>query len=96
MDKIKKQLSLADIYGEWKEIDFERTLVLKSKETWYKPFSELTNAEIAMLLRQKFGVEYVLPIARQRINEGYEDGSERFEGEIQSIVKAFDEGENLL
>ena len=94
MKNNSKQMSLADIYGEWKDIDFGRSLVLRSKETWYKPFSDLTNEEIAMLLRQKFAVEYILPIARQRIMEGYEDGSEKYEEELLSVVQELDQGEN--
>lgn len=39
-------------------------------------------------LRQDFGWSHLLPVARQRLEEGFSDDSELYEGELQNAVNS--------
>jgi hypothetical protein len=86
--KDHKQLSLFDIFGDWANLNI--SLVERIKKAWKKPLSELTNQELAALLRQRFAVEYILPLARQRIIEEYDDGADGPDGELEKMVEQID------
>jgi len=86
----RKQLSLFDIFGDCNKLGDSTSMVERIKLAWKKPLSELTNIELAALLRQRFAVEYVLPLARQRLIEETDDGTERCEGELQEQIEQID------
>jgi len=85
-----QKMSLAEIYGPWEQSGPQKGLVERIKKAWQKPLVQLTNAELAALLRQKFAVEYVLPLARQQLREEYDDGTELFEDELAKTVEMID------
>lgn len=91
--KNNHHLSLFDLFGDWKYLDV--TLVERIHKAWKKPLAELTNRELAALLRQRFAVEYVLPLARQRIIEDYDDDSDGPDGELEEVVEQIDLEDSL-
>jgi hypothetical protein len=87
--------SLFDIHGEWEKLPASTGLTERIRKAWNKPFNDLTNKELAALLLQKFAIEYILPIARQRIMEDHDDNSETYKGELEEAVNQFDLEDNL-
>jgi len=89
-DKQHNQLSLFDIFGDWTNLGASISFVERIKKAWKKPFSQLTNQEMAALLRQRFAIEYILPLARQRIIEDYDDASDGPDGELEEMIEQID------
>ncbi len=85
-----KKMSVEDVEGKWEESYFDSGLIQRCKNAWKKPFLELTNEEMATFLRQKIAVDYILPLARQRVLEGVDDNSEMYEGELRKNIAEFD------
>jgi hypothetical protein len=83
MDKI----SIADILGPWINPDWDSGLIDRLREAWNKPIRDLSNEDLATLLRQRFAVEQILPIARQRLADGIDDETEIFDGELQEAIE---------
>ncbi|RFC49862.1 MAG: hypothetical protein DVB22_002383 [Verrucomicrobia bacterium] len=83
MDKI----SIADILGPWINPDWDSGLIDRLREAWNKPIRDLSNEDLATLLRQRFAVEQILPIARQRLADGIDDDMEIFDGELQEAIE---------
>ncbi|MGV3754613.1 MAG: contact-dependent growth inhibition system immunity protein [Verrucomicrobiota bacterium] len=81
------RVSLAVILGPWIEPEWQSGLIEQCRSVWSKPLRDLTNAELAMLLRQHFAVEQLLLIARQRVSEGFDDDTELWEGELTSAIE---------
>jgi CDI immunity proteins len=79
--------SIADIMGPWVDPEFESGLIARCKNAWNKPLRELTNEELATMLRQKIATEHILPIAKARITEGIDDDTEMFDGELQEAIE---------
>ena len=79
-------LSLADILGPWQQPDWESGLIERCHLAWSIPFRDLTDGQLAMLLRQDCAVTYLLPIARERLKKGTPDDTELYDGELQSAV----------
>jgi hypothetical protein len=48
---------------------------------------ELTNEQLATLLRQRFAVEHLLPIAQQRVRDGFDDDTELSDGELKRAIE---------
>src|SRR5262249_36388148 len=88
-------MSLASIYGAWEQSGAPKGLIEKIKKAWDKPLAELTNGELAALLRQRFGVEYVLPLARERLIDQFDDETESSEGELAKMVEIIDLDEDF-
>jgi hypothetical protein len=82
--------SIADLLGPWQDSDFESGLIQRCKLAWNKPRQELTNEELATLLRQEIATEFILPEARYRLDNKIDDDSEMFEGELREAVQAAD------
>ena len=95
-DEHRNQLSLFSLFGEWNNIGVSKGLVERIKIAWKKPFADLTNEELAALLRQRFAVEYILPLARQRIIEECNDDSEKCDGELEDMVEQIDKNRDTL
>lgn len=80
-------ISVADLIGPWVETDWDSSLIERCRNAWNKPVRDLTNQELATLLRQRFAVEHLLPIASKRLQDGFDDDTEFFDGELQSAVE---------
>jgi hypothetical protein len=80
-------ISLADLLGPWVEPDWDSGLIERCRNAWSKPLRDLTNQELATLLRQRIAVEQLLPIASQRVLDGFDDDTEIYDGELQSAIK---------
>jgi len=80
-------ISLADLLGPWVEPDCDSSLIERCRNAWSKPLRDLTNQELATLLRQRFVVDHLLPIATQRVLDGFDDDSEIYDGELQSAIE---------
>jgi hypothetical protein len=81
-----EQRSLAEVIGPWKESQFESGLIARVRACWTKPACELTNEELATCLRQKLAVDVLLPVAEKRIEDGYDDDTELYEGELLAAI----------
>jgi hypothetical protein len=79
-------ISIADILGPWGEPDWDSGLTARCRAAWDKPLRDLSREELATLLRQRFAVEHLLPIARKRLADGIDDDTEMFDGELQEAV----------
>jgi hypothetical protein len=78
--------SVADILGPWIDPDWESGLIARCREAWNKPLRELSREELATLLRQRFAVEYLLPVAKKKL-EHVDDQTEMFDGELQEAIE---------
>ena len=79
--------SIADVLGPWRDPDFDSGLIERCRQAWTKPAKDLTNQELATLLRQRIAVEHLLPFARQRIAGGIDDDTEIDDGELARAVE---------
>ena len=78
--------SLAEILGPWQQPDFESGLTERMRLAWTKPMGELTNQELATCLRQSIAIEHLLPIAKQRVRQEVDDGSEILDEELARAI----------
>lgn len=78
--------SLADILGPWRDPDWESGLIARVREAWSKPIDRLTNHELATCLRQEFALGHLLPIARKRIADKFDDGTEVHDTELADAI----------
>jgi hypothetical protein len=79
--------SVADFLGPWVEPDWDSGLIDRCRSAWSKPIRDLTNQELATLLRQRFAVEHLLPVASQRVRDGFDDDTEIYDGELESAIE---------
>jgi hypothetical protein len=80
-------ISIADILGPWVEPDWDSGLIARCRDAWNKPLRDLSREELATLLRQKYAVEHLLPIAKKRLADGDDDDTEMFDGELEEAIK---------
>ena len=80
-------ISIADLLGPWVEPDWDSGLIERCRNAWSKPLRDLTNQELATLLRQRFAVEQLLPIASQRVLDGFDDDTEIDDGELERAIE---------
>ena len=80
-------ISIADLLGPWVEPDWDSGLIERCRNAWSKPLQDLTNQELATLLRQRFAVEYLLPVASKRVQAGFDDDTEIYDGELESAIE---------
>ena len=78
---------LSDLIGPWADTDFESSLIERCKNAWSKPLQDLSSAELATLLQQRIAVTYLLPLARKRLKDRIEDGTEMYEGELEAAIE---------
>lgn len=79
-------ISVADILGPWVEPNWDSGLIARCREAWNKRLRDLSKEELATLLRQRYSVEHLLPIAKKRLEDGNDD-TEMFDGELQEAIK---------
>jgi hypothetical protein len=80
-------ISIADILGQWVEPAWNSSLIERCRNAWNKPLRELTNGELATLLRQRLAVEHILPVASKRMLDGFDDETELYDGELESAIE---------
>ena len=83
-----KSLSVADVEGPWVDPDFDSGLIERCKRYWNVPVPELPNEILATYLRQRIALQLVMPEARKRLETGFNDDSEMYEGELSEALKA--------
>jgi len=86
MSHLAWYVSAADIVGPWSEPNWESGLVERCRRAWNKPLGELSNEELATFLRQRIATAAVLIVAEVRLQEGRDDGTEMFDGELAEAV----------
>jgi hypothetical protein len=79
-------ISIADILGPWSEPNWDSGLIARCREAWNKPVRDLSREELATLLRQRFAIEHLLPIARKKLQEE-DDNTEMFDGELAEAIE---------
>jgi CDI immunity proteins len=79
--------SVADIVGPWAESDWQSGLTERCQESWNVPIRELSNATLATFLRQDIATDWILEEAISRLNSGFDDDSEKYEGELAEKVQ---------
>lgn len=79
--------SVADVEGPWLNPDFESSLIEKCRTNWNTPVSQLTNEILSMFLRQGIACELVRPETQKRLEAGFDDDSELYEGQLASAFR---------
>jgi len=83
--------TLSEIVGPWEEPEFKSSLIARCREAWSKPLESLSREELATLLRQKIAVVHLLPIAKKKIEDGTDDDTEMYEGELVAAIEYAEE-----
>ena len=83
-----EQRSAADIEGAWSDPDFESGLIARCRQFWTTPAKELPNVAVAMFLRQNIAAELMIPEARRRLESGYDDNSELYDGQLATALES--------
>lgn len=78
---------VADVEGPWEDPNFESGLIERCRRYWNVPMGELTNEALATYLRQKIGMEVVVPEAKRRLELHIDDDSEMYEGELANALR---------
>ena len=84
---MSEDITIADLLGPWVEPDWDSGLIERCRTAWNKPLRELSNEELATLLRQRIAVEHILPFARKRFEDGISDNTEMYEGELEAAIE---------
>ena len=78
---------VADIDGPWVEPDWDSGLIDRLRRSWNIPICELSNEMLATFLRQDIATDWILEEAIKRLNAGFDDDSEMYEGELAEKVQ---------
>lgn len=78
--------SVADLEGAWINPEFESSLIQRCRDNWTIPVSDLSNYALATFIRQRLGLELVVPEARRRIELQYLDESESYDEELSDAI----------
>jgi hypothetical protein len=78
--------TISDIEGPWKHPEAETALTDACKKYWDVPFPDLPNAVLAMFIRQRIGLPFVVDEAKIRVHNGFQDGSELYEEELANAL----------
>lgn len=79
-------ISLGDILGPWIEPNWESGLIGRCREAWNKPLRDLSREDLATLLRQRFAVEHLVPVAKKKLAD-IDDETEMFDGELREAIE---------
>ncbi len=82
-----KSKSVADVEGPWVDPDFDSGLIARCKEYWSVPVVELPNEALATYLRQRIALQLIIPEARKRVESGFDDDTEMYEGELAAALQ---------
>src|SRR4051812_4518901 len=78
---------MSDVLGPWERSASESSLVERCRLAWEKPFGCLSNHEMATFLNQRFAVEDLLPLAKKRIQDRFDDDTELYDGHLASAIE---------
>jgi len=81
-----EQRSVADIEGLWAERKFDSNLIQRCRENWAVPIHRVTNLVLATFIRQRVGLSIAVPEAERRVEAGYDDDSEIYDGELAAAL----------
>jgi hypothetical protein len=87
MSDAADDISVANVLGPWVEPDWDSGLIDRCRRAWSKPLRDLSREELATLLRQRIALEQVLPVAKQRLRDRMDDGTEIYEGELEDAIE---------
>jgi hypothetical protein len=80
--------SAADVVGPWVNTPGEESgLVRRCKEHWGVPINKLSNAMLAVFLRQRIALPLVIHQAQLRLAAAIVDGTELYEDELANALK---------
>jgi hypothetical protein len=79
-------ITLADVLGPWQNPDYESGLIMCVRGAWTKPMQQLTNQELATCLAQRIGIEHLLPIAKKRVADHFDDDTELQDTELAEAI----------
>jgi hypothetical protein len=78
--------TVAEIVGPWEEPAAATGLIERCRQAWDKPIESFSNQELATFLRQKIAVEHLIPIAKRRVADHFEDGTEMYDEELTNAI----------
>ncbi|HVU16113.1 MAG TPA: contact-dependent growth inhibition system immunity protein [Candidatus Didemnitutus sp.] len=78
--------TLAQILGPWQQPEVDTSLITRCRNAWNKPIDQFTDLELVTCLQQDLAIGYVLPIAKNRLQNSAPDNSEMFEGQLAEAV----------
>jgi len=78
--------SVADIEGPWVEPSLNSGLIKRCRANWSVPVTEVSNHVLATFIRQRFALSLVMPEAKRRLAESFDDDTELYEGELATAV----------
>jgi CDI immunity proteins len=87
MQNTTDSMSIADLLGPWVDPDWDSGLIDRCRHAWSKPLRDLSNEELATLLRQRVAVEHILPIAKKRVEDNADDDTEMYDGELKAAIE---------
>lgn len=79
--------SVADIVGPWVDPDFVTNLIERCRDAWNVPIGDLSNEMLATFLRQDIATDLIIEGAARRLEAGFDDDSEMYEGELVENVQ---------
>ena len=80
--------TVEDVEGPWRDPDFESGLIQRCRKHWSVPVEELSNEVLATYLRQRIGLAVVVPEATKRVESGFDDDSELYDGELANALES--------
>ena len=82
-----KSQSVADIVGPWVDPNFESGLIERIRKSWNVPIDKLSNEMLATFLRQQIATDFIVQETRKRLELGFDDDSEIYEGELALALR---------
>ena len=79
--------SVADIEGPWVDPDWDSGLINRCRRSWSTPIDELSNEMLGTFLRQDIATNAILEEAQKRLDLGFNDDTEWFEGQLAEAVR---------
>jgi hypothetical protein len=79
-------VTAAEIHGPWVDPGWDSSLIDRVRRHWSVPIADLSDAVLALFLRQRIAVAPVLAEARRRLCSGRPDDSELYDGELAAAV----------
>ena len=89
--RYRANLKLSEIEGAW-EGECPTPLVERCKASWETPLAELSDRMVATYLRQKLGKQFMLIEAKRRLDEGTQDDTQLYDGEL---FEAYENAKNI-
>ena len=79
--------TVEDVEGPWVAVDFDSGLIERCRTYWSVPVSEMPNQALATYIRQRIALSLVVPEARKRVESGFDDDTENFDGELREALQ---------